>query len=315
MSWRYQAFGGLLESELSIDQLAPDASGGPPTWRLSVVTDAPPSEGTVLGSDLVYGTCEVRGFRTAAGYALVFDDTGRFDVSDDGATITWYRPAGASDEAAVADATSRVIALALHAAGTYTLHASAVSVDGNGIAFVGPKYHGKSTLCTAMVGTGARALSDDTVPVVLRDGAWLAPGLPRIRLWGDAANRLLTSTETQHEPTRKYVVNQLPADKIEANRVPFRAAYVLNPVPELPDDGAISRERLDGIGGVMALLMHAKLGPVLGGTEAPVLLSRAAAIASIVPVYALHVPRNLGRIDDAAHVVASWHQGDPGPTA
>lgn len=309
MTWRYRAFGGTLESELAMDELTPDSSGSPPTWRLRVSgTPVPPPDTAALGSDIVFDTCEVRGYRTADGYALVFDDTGRFDVSGDGASITWHRPADAVVAAAVADATSRVIALALHAAGTYTLHASAVSSNGSGIAFVGPKYHGKSTLCTAMVGAGGRALSDDTVPVVMRDGAWLAPGLPRFRLWGDAANRLLAN-DAAHEATRKYVVDRLPAEQLAADPVPFRAAYVLNPVQELPDGGAVSRERLDGVAAVMALLMHAKLGPVLGGTEAPTLLARAAAIAEVVPVYALHVPRNLGRIGEAARTVASWHDG------
>lgn len=315
MTWRYRAFGGSLESELALDDLTPDSSGSPPTWRLAVSgTPAPVPEGPPLGSDVVHDTCEVRGFRTGDGFALVFDDTGRFDVSGDGATITWHRPAGASVEAAVADATSRVIALALHAAGTYTLHASAVSINGNGIAFVAPKYHGKSTLCTAMVGAGGRVLSDDTVPVVLKDGAWLAPGLPRFRLWGDAANRLLANDAT-HEASRKYVVDRLPPERLQMDAVPFRAAYVLNPVPEPPEGGGVSRERLDGVAAVMALLMHAKLGPVLGGAEAPTLLARAAAIAAIVPVYSLYVPRNLGRIGEAARILSSWHGGAEPSTA
>ena len=73
-----------------------------------------------------------------------------------GQVITWHRPPEVALDAAVADLTSRVLALALHAGGVFTLHASAVSIDGGGIAFLAPKHHGKSTLCSALVLAGAR---------------------------------------------------------------------------------------------------------------------------------------------------------------
>ena len=56
--------------------------------------------------------------------------------------------------------------------------------------------------------------------------------------------------------------------------------------------------------------MHSKLGPVLTGSEAPVILSLAADIVQAVPVYALNVVRDLERIDEAAHVVTGWHAED-----
>ena len=78
---------------------------------------------------------------------------------------------------AQADITSRVLALALHAGGVFSLHASAVSIDGAGVAFLAPKHYGKSTLCSALVLAGARALSDDTVPVRPGNPPSLSPGI------------------------------------------------------------------------------------------------------------------------------------------
>ncbi len=67
-----------------------------------------------------------------------------------------------------ADLLGRVMALAAHADGRLTLHASAVSVAGRAVAFVGPKHAGKSTLALALVRKGARLLTDDTLVVRLQ---------------------------------------------------------------------------------------------------------------------------------------------------
>jgi hypothetical protein len=243
----------------------------------------------------------------------VFDDTGRFDVSADGTLITWHRPSDVVIESAQADITSRVLALALHAGGVFTLHASAVSIHGAGVAFLAPKLHGKSTLCSALVLAGARALSDDTVPV--RPGAQprLSPGLPRLRLWSDTASRLFGFDQDESGVLRKRLMDQLDDAQIETRTVPFRAAYVLNPVTELPDGAAATRDRLDTVAATISLVMHAKLGPLLTGAESPVMLTRAADIARTVPVYALHVVRDLNRVDDVARQLFSWHAGEGDP--
>jgi hypothetical protein len=309
MTQLYGVFGGTLSSELQIDEL-PAAGSHAPDWTLRVIDGVGPTPpGEFLGSDVVFGETRVRGYRDGDGYALVFDDTGRFDISAGGSEIRWHRPPNVEQEAVQADITSRVLALALHAGGVFTLHASAVSIAGTGVAFLAPKRHGKSTLCSALVLEGARALSDDTVPV--RPGAvpHLSPGVPRLRLWTDAAARLFG---TEEEPTlRKRIMDRLEAHQVETGTVPFGAAYILNPVTELPGGVAAWRERLDTVGATMSLVMHSKIGAVLAGSESTVVLSRAAEIASAVPVYALHVVRDLERIGEVAGLLVDWHRDRP----
>lgn len=309
--WRYEVFGGTLQSDLQIEEL-PGSENVAPDWMLHVVDGASPPEGELLGTDTVYGETQVRGFRGPDGLALVFDDTGRFDVSFDGTVITWHRPPDVLVQSAQADITSRVLALALHAGGVFSLHASAVSITGAGVAFVAPKHHGKSTLCSALVLAGARALSDDTVPVRPGEEPRLSPGLPRLRLWSDAAARLFGVDRDETAALRKHIMEQLDAHQIETRTVPFRAAYVLNPVTDLPDGAAVMRERLDAVSATMQLVMHAKLGPVLTGAESPVVLTRAADIARTVPVYALYVVRDLNRIDEVARQLFAWHEAEGG---
>jgi len=302
----YDVFGGALLSELPIAEL-PRSSAVSPDWTLRVAEPAPAPAGEALGTDLVFGETQVRGYRTADGFGLVFDDTGRFDVSRDGARITWHRPPGAALDAAQADITSRVLALALHASGVFTLHASAVSLPAGGLAFMAPKHHGKSTLCSALVLEGARALSDDTVPVRPGLTPWLAPGLPRLRLWSDAAARLFGVEHDEGAGLRKHLLDHLDTAQLETTPVPFRAAYVLNSVTELPAGVAASREALTPVAATLALVAHAKLGPVLAGSESPVVLALAADIARVVPVYALHVVRDLERVGEVARLLIEWH--------
>ena len=105
-------------------------------------------------------------------------------------------------------------------------------------------------------------------------------------------------------------MDHLDVSQVERRSVPFRAAYVLNPVTELPGGAVVTRDRLDMVSATIALVMHSKLGPVLTGSEAPVILSLAADVVQTVPVYALNIVRDLDRIGDAARVVTAWHAGE-----
>lgn len=308
MTQYYEVFGGTLGSDLQLADLP--SSSRAPDWTLHVVDGEGRSEGELLGTDVVFGDTMVRGFRRPDGFGLVFDDTGRFDVSADGSVITWHRPPNAVLASVQADITSRVLALALHASGIFSLHASAVSIAGAGVAFLAPKQYGKSTLCSALVLAGARALSDDTVPVRPGTPPMLSPGLPRLRLWSDSAARLFGVDDADPGTLRKHQMDELDPAQVETQSVPFRAAYVLNPVTELPDGAAASRDQLDTVSATMSLVMHAKLGPVLTGAESPVVLTRAAEIAHTVPVYALHVVRDLDRVGDVARQLYAWHAGE-----
>ena len=134
------------------------------------------------------------------------------------------------------------------------------------------------------------------VPIALKPGGATSRAQECVRFGGVRAARDL--------------MDHLEASQVERRNVLFRAAYVLNPVAELPDGAVVTRDRLDMVSATIALVMHSKLGPVLTGSESPVILSLAADIVQSVPVYSLNVVRDLERIDEAARVVTGWHSGD-----
>ncbi len=82
--------------------------------------------------------------------------------------------------------------------GLLPLHANAVVIDGKAYAFCGPSGAGKSTLAAHFADAGYPVLCDDVCALSFdkagRPLAW--PGLPRLKLWQDAADRLGHDTAT-----------------------------------------------------------------------------------------------------------------------
>jgi hypothetical protein len=310
----YTVFGGRLDSSLAFPELASSAREAA-TWQLDVLDSPAPSldRAEELGEDQVYGDVRVRCYRTDDGFSLVFDDTGRFDVSRDGQSIRWFRPADANEEAARADVLGRVLALSLHARGTLSLHASAVSVAARGIAFIAPKNHGKSTLTAALVRAGGRLVSDDVVPIRLDGAPYLLPGVHHLRLWDDAAMAALRAP-SREDVSRKRLINDFGQGMIEDAPVPLASAYVLLPLRPDPRAPAVTREALPPVDAAMQLVQHAKLGPLLRRGEAAQLFSQAATLAHRVTVHVLRVQRDLARLDEVVRELLAWNlaQGKEG---
>jgi hypothetical protein len=83
-----------------------------------------------------------------------------------------------------------VLAAAVQQRGFLGLHASAVEIGGQGVAFVGYRGQGKSTMAAALVGRGHKLLADD---LVVLDGLGgegppqIRPGFPLLKLFPEAA--------------------------------------------------------------------------------------------------------------------------------
>jgi hypothetical protein len=76
------------------------------------------------------------------------------------------------------------------------LHASAVSVGGHAIAFMGPPGSGKSTTAAALARNGCPVLSDDVLALNEQAGAVYAqPGYPNLCLWPESVHFLYGSDD------------------------------------------------------------------------------------------------------------------------
>ena len=312
----YTIFGGILRSALEFPSLRAQ-SAVHPTWTLQRRAPEPlPSGAVPLGTDQVDASASVRLYRSADGWHLVYDDTGRFDIDAAGRAIVWRAPPHVSEEAARVDIMGRVLATAVHAAGDVCFHASAVSIDGEAVAFLGAKGFGKTTLAWALVRAGARLITDDTFRVQLEATPVAYPGVHELRLRPDAATHLPPAPREARPTGDRLVVDALALDRLQGDPLPIGALYLLSPVTDLPDGAAARVRVLPPVPSALSLVRHAKIAPLLIGSEAVELLDRIVALAQRTPVRLLEVSRDFSRLDDVVtDVLAAHTDGVGAPTA
>jgi hypothetical protein len=304
----YQVFGGVLRSDIDFPELRTIESDAP-NWTLRSTSLAPEmTSATLLGEAEVIPGFFVRLFRHEHGFRFVFDDTGIFDITHGGRDIAWTAGPHFEDSWLRADVTGRVMALALHASGHLCLHGSAVVTAGGAIAFLAPKFHGKSTLALALSRAGARLLTDDILPVNPRPPIQAVPGVHQVKLWQDSATHFGVDRETPR-PGSKHLLHDFDDSMISSDRAPLAAVYLLSPV--IVEEGAaappVSRARLHAVPSALALVRHSIMGSMLTGSEAQRVVERATAVAEAVPVYQLTVAAGMERIGDTVDQLLAWH--------
>jgi hypothetical protein len=125
---------------------------------------------------------------TAEGVYLSWEGVGKFLVSR-GREITMDPCQGAEQRLLRLPLLGTALALLLHQRGLLVLHASAIDVRGRGVAFLGSKGRGKSTMAAALYARGHRLLSDDIVAIDEDESGCpqVLPGFPQFKLWPQAA--------------------------------------------------------------------------------------------------------------------------------
>lgn len=306
----YQVFGGVLRSDIDFPELRTIESDAP-TWTLrtrSHVSEM--ASATLLGESEVIPGFFVRMFRHEHGYRFLFDDTGTFDVTAGGSEMAWIPGPHFEDSWVRADVTGRVMALALHASGHLCLHGSAVATPGGAIAFLAPKFHGKSTLALALSRAGAKLLTDDILPVDPRPPMRAVPGVHQVKLWQDSATHFGVDRERETpRPGSKHLLHDFEDNMLSYDRAPLAAVYLLSPV--IVEEGAVappvSRARLHVVPSALALVRHSIMGSMLTGSDAQRVVDRATSVAEEVPVYQLTVAAGMERLGDTVDQLLAWH--------
>ena len=308
----YQVFGGALRSDIEFPELR-SIDSDEPSWTLRSTTLVPDmSAPTLLGEAEVIPGCQVQLFRHDAGFRFVFDDTGSFDITHGGRDIAWSSGPNAEDSWVRADITGRVLAVALHASGHLCLHGSAVATGAGAIAFLAPKFHGKSTLALALARAGAKLLTDDVLPVHPHTPVQAVPGVHQVKLWQDSAIHFgVDADRPAPRPGSKHLLHDFDDNMLSNHRTPLAAIYLLSPI--IVEAGAaaptISRTRMTAVPSALALVRHSIMGSMLSGSEAQLVIDRATTIAEAVPVYQLTVAAGMERIGDTVDQLLAWHGG------
>jgi hypothetical protein len=220
-----------------------------------------------------------------------------FAISSDGHDV-YFVPAGdVPADSLFAYLLGQVLSFPLLSFGFEPLHATAVVIDGEAIAFVGDCGYGKSTLAAGFVARGVPVLSDDLLVLEPANGRWLAhPGIPRLKLFPEAARQLL-GPETDGVPMNAHtskLVLPLADDRAVLQPVPLRAMYALSDPREESTSIAI-----EPVKGAAAFLEVTRAAFNLQVLDAPRLANQfafAERIAADVPVRRLTYPRSLDRL-------------------
>jgi hypothetical protein len=150
------------------------------------------------------------------------------------------------------------LALICHQRGLLPLHASAVEIDGEIVAFVGSPGEGKSTIaahCLAREGT--RFAADDILVVTFPEtGRPLAhPGMPSLKLWRDALDVLGRRHDDLRRDWLRAEKFHLPmAARLLQGPLPLKQIYVLDDDPGIEDGVRI--EPIIGGDAVATLIVH-----------------------------------------------------------
>jgi hypothetical protein len=284
---RYSIYGGCLASEVPLPELSP-LTHGSADWTLRLGSVGRERSVAVTIGARQRRDCRVEIARAASAFRVRHSCVGEYDVSPDSGEIVCYPAVAATPLAIKNDLVGRVLPLVLHLRGALCLHASAVIVNGRAICFIR---------------AGATLGSDDVVLLEERRGdVHLRPGVDSVRLCPDATQQLASHGAWYRSPLDGKDVIPLRSAKSAWSEVPLAALYFMAPGNGTP----AVRRRVPPQAASLLLVRHARLGRVLGGIHAGLVLQRAAAVARAVPSYALHVVSDLARIQAVAEHILRW---------
>ncbi len=254
--YRYRLHGLTVESELLLPELVPcDRTDAP---DVSILLGKTPPR---LSQPRTKGVC----YEIQPGQMLIWlDGVARFLISG-GSEIT-VDPNGTGNAAETRRLLlSSPLGSLLLQRGLLPLHASAVSIGGEGVVFLGGPCAGKSTLAAMLWKRGFRILSDDlTVIRIVENGAvWILPGFPQLRLWPDSLVALGEDAE-QFTWMRNDIEKRLVScrESFESSAVPLSAIYYLEPSYQRE----LEVSPLRGVRGACALLQHTYSPAFLAGS-------------------------------------------------
>ncbi len=230
----YDLFSVRLSSAWRLP-FAPVSSAYAPSWDVSL-EDGTTSvhDGLFASAALLPRTRHSSWFERAAlddgGSYLRWGRSIEFLVTGDGARIIGRRGGRTGLELFEALMLGPALSYALVQQGLEPLHASVVSINGQGVAFLGPSGRGKSSLAAAFVQAGYHLVTDDQLVVTRQGTALMAHlGPPRIKLMRRMATRL-----RQGRPagiTMPLLAPKLAMPMVDGEQaltaVPLRAIYVI----------------------------------------------------------------------------------------
>lgn len=156
-----------------------------------------------------------------------------------------------------------VLSFWLEQQGVIALHAAAVVVNGNAIAFAATNKGGKTSLAASLMQLGYPLLTDDILPVAA-DGPQVLgrPGYPQMRMWPDQAEHFWGAYQGLEQVVPHLSKRRIPVDEggfgqFWAEPVPLRCLYLPDRRPVEYGGTAVEITRLSPREALLELVKHA----------------------------------------------------------
>ena len=160
-----------------------------------------------------------------------------------------------------------VLSLWFERQGIVALHASAVEVEGQAIAFLASNTGGKSSLAATFMQAGYSLLTDDVL-LIEQVGSQLLgrPGYPQMRMWPDHARHFVGNSQleqvTPHIDKRRIPVGASGFGSFCKRQRPLACIYL--PVRRnSPQENVIKKSAIKGAEALIELIRHSFVGPIV----------------------------------------------------
>ena len=141
---------------------------------------------------------------------------------------------GVEDSLVVHVVQGAAMGIALHQRGLFTLHSSAVAIDGGVVAFIAEKGWGKSTTAAALHARDYPIVTDDILALRFDNGAVeVVPGTPHFKLYPDSITASLDEDPEEMPRISVFGTKRVRTltDRCQLSALPLRCIYVLDYSP------------------------------------------------------------------------------------
>ena len=245
----YFAFGLRITSQLRLPELA--ALPGTPDASCDLTIRSASLPASLPGTDAPSGRLQVVGDQAL----LTVDKVARFGIRG-GREIAVDPFPDASERNVRLFLLGSAFGVLCHQRGLMPLHANAIVVNGQAIAFAGRTGIGKSTLAAHFQAEGYDVLCDDVCVISFDDSgrplAW--PGLPRLKLWRDSAETFGHDSDKLERAVDGFDKFHVPlAATAAAGPYPLARVYILG---DPADGGETSIDRLTALEAVRSIVTN-----------------------------------------------------------
>ena len=224
---------------------------------------------------------------TEEGFVLRFLGTAQFVLDRDCRVVEAAVAPGIAADYIPILFSGNVLSFILTIRGEAVLHASAVDIGGEALAFVGASGMGKSTMAAVLCAGGARLITDDVLRLDLKDiGVGCHAGLPELRLRQAAAglSEQFPSTVCRQTADGRLALRLPPPND---NVIPLRAIVIPKPSRDFPD---LRCSKLSPLQAFLALTRYPRVLGWIGKEQLRRQVQWLGQVANRVPIFEAQIP-------------------------